>query len=370
MPQSPNDLNDDLEPDDNIDDWLRRNCPEAYTIARRHTALKRKERKRYVLKLEKREDLLHNLEEKLWEQEPKVAEYKAKLRSWEREESKSIPISIAIPFIKFAFSTSIPLPSLRFINNLFEWVLKAGLSVVPFLALLSIVGAKLTIFGVTGKGGTDGQSPSQVIIFCIIFSAVALTWMISTYICNLVLSQEVISQEEEEKRKYLIARKGWQETFVDFFTSKKAIFFLIWLSEAFIGIATIPTLIGTARLSALPSPPINATWKDYVEWYEYGEIAIGIGLFALINILSAIAKAKRYQFIKQDKIDFGRAIAQRDYTKNRINELRNEISAIETKITDLEKKIENPEFDLENVFNRSITDMSTLYMQGRDIDGI
>jgi hypothetical protein len=380
MSQSSDALNDDLEPDDNIDDWLRRNCPEAYTIARRHTALKRKEHLRYIRKLQEREDRLHNLEEKLWEQEPKVAECKAKLRSWEREEPRGIPISIAIPWIKFSFSTLIPLPSLRLINNIFEWLLKAGLSVVPFLALLSIVGAKVTIFGVVGKGGKDGQSPSQIILLCIIFSAVALTWMTSAYICNLVLSQEYLSREEEEKRQHLRSNKNrkessveffnWQieiffliknlvESLVRFFSSRTAIFFLIWLSEASIGIATIPTLIGTARLSAMSSAPANATWKDYVEAYEYYEIAIGIGLFALVNILSAIAK-----------VNLGRAIAERDYTKNRISELRNEISVIETKISTLERKIENPEFDLENVFNRSITDLSTLYMQGRDIDGI
>jgi hypothetical protein len=228
-------------------------------------------------------------------------------------------------------------------------------------------GAKLTIFGVIGKGGNGNQSPNEIIIFCIIFSAVALTWMISAYICNLVLSQEY-HQEEEEKRQYSKGNKSWEELFSEIFF--RSSFFLIWLSEAFIGIATIPTLIGTARLSAMSSASANATWKDYVEPYEYFEIAIGIGLFALINILSAIAKAKRYRFITQDKVHLGRAIAERDYTKNRISELRNEVSAIETKIAELERKIENPEFDLENVFNRSISDLSTLYMQGRDIDGI
>jgi hypothetical protein len=132
-------LNDDLEPDDNVDDWLRRNCPEAYAISRRHTALKRKERLRYVRKLQEREDRLHDLEEALREQEPKVAECKAKLRSWEREEPQGISISIPIPCTKSAFSTLIPLPSLRLINNIFEWSLKAGLSVVPFLALLRVL---------------------------------------------------------------------------------------------------------------------------------------------------------------------------------------------------------------------------------------
>jgi len=389
MSQSPDNLNDDLEPDDNIDDWLRRNCPEAYTIARRHPALKRSytklklnEHSRYINKLKDREEQLYDLEEKLYEQEPNVAEFRAKLRSWEREESKSIPISIAIPFVKFAFSTSIPLPSLRFINNLFEWLLKAGLSVVPFLGLLSIVGAKLDIAsGITSTA--SNKSANQVVVFCIVFSAVALTWMISTYVCNLILSQEAISQEEQELRENYQKEHPYKALLKELFIYNP-IFFLIWLSEALVGIATIPSLIGNARLSAanaaattaalkgetITNLATQAKWTAYVEWYEYLEIGIGIGLFALVNILAAIAKARRYRYIIKDKIELGRAIAERDYTKNRINELRNEISAIETKIADLERKIENPEFALENVFNRSITDLSTLYMQGRDIDGI
>ncbi len=352
-------MSETIDPNDNINEWLRKSCPEAFFIAIRYIIPRQEERLRCVKKIEKLEEKLENLEDGLKEEDAKLHECRARLRSWEREDRNFIPVSIKIPRLNFSFSFSIPLPSLTFISNIFDYFLKAGLSVVPFLALLSIIGGKLTISGLASAGATqDGNNnqPSQVILICIIFSAVALTWMVSAYICNWLLSQPERNLKEQKIK--LIQKR------------QILILFLIWASEALVGVSTIPPLLGGTRMSMVANLPLDATWKNYIEWYEYLEISMGIGLFALINILSSLAKARRCHYIKKDKIALGRATAERNYTVDQIKKLYEEIEKLEDKIDEIAKEIEDPKFNIENVFNKSIGDLSILYMQGRDIDGI
>jgi cob(I)alamin adenosyltransferase len=350
-------MSETIDSSENINEWLRKSCPEAFFIAIRYIIPKQKEKIRCIKKIEKLEEKLENLEDGLKEEEAKLHECRARLRSWEREDRNIIPVSIKIPRLNFSFSFSIPLPSLTFINNIFDYFIKAGLSVVPFLALLSIIGGKLTITGLASSGATqDGNQPNQFILLCIIFSAVALTWMISAYICNWLLSQPEKDLKNKEIR--LIQKR------------QILILFFIWVSEALIGLSTIPTLVGEIRLSMMPNPPIGATWEDQITLLDKIEIFIGIGLFALVNILSSLAKARRHHYVKKDKIALGRATAERNYTVDRIKDLHEEIKKIEDRIDEIDGEIEDPKFNVENIFNKSIGDLSMLYMQGRDIDGI
>ncbi len=368
-------MSETIDPNDNINEWLRKSCPEAFFIATRYIIPKQQEKLRYIKRIEKLEEKLEKLEDGLKEEDAKLHECRARLRSWEREDRNIIPVSVKIPRLNFSFSSSIPLPSLTFINNIFDYFIKAGLSVVPFLALLSIIGGKLTITGLASSGATqDGNQPNQFILLCIIFSAVALTWMISAYICNWLLSQP----EKDLKNSACICNwltqkpeKNLENKEIGLIQKRQIlILFFIWVSEALIGLSTIPTLVGEIRLSMMPNPPIGATWEDQITLLDKIEIFVGIGLFALVNILSSLAKARRHHYVKKDKIALGRATAERNYTVDRIKDLHEEIKKIENRIVQIDAEIEDPKFKVENIFNKSIGDLSMLYMQGKDIGGI
>lgn len=329
--------------------FLQKNSPEMFIILIRQVIPKHRQLLECQEKVKSKEKQVEKLEVKLTEAEKKLKSCSAKLRFWEREEKISIRIG------KFRF------PSCNYwllLNTIFDWTLKAGLTIVPILSLLSIAGIRLSNLFDPDKQPFLGYT---------LFSSVSLVWLTSA-----TISSWVISHPNSDPPKVYSLLKGsihkWNfELAISPNTLTLFILFGIWLAEALIGFALIPGLIDSQR--AAINRTLEAAKKlQLLTDLEKFEILLGVSIFAFINILFSVAKGRMYRFSTPSKQEYGAALADRNRLLHVINKEEEQINKLKEKIESLEKEVINPiHFQGEDYFNKAINDLSTFSMQGQDI---
>jgi hypothetical protein len=200
------------------------------------------------------------------------------------------------------------LSAIYWLSDWFNWFLKIGLTVVPILSLLFIAGIDL-------HNPPDTESSGYIIPF-VLFSATALTWLSSSVIYNLV-----VSHKGNSRNVYLVS-------------------FVIWLSEALIGVATITRMIDGNILKRIAASGSETSGNvALTQWWEKGEIMLGVAVFALINILFSIGKAKVYLWSMPKRMKY--AQARSDYRQAKLlkGELTKEIQGLEARLEELSELI-------------------------------
>lgn len=238
------------------------------------------------------------------------------------------------------------------LNNGFDWLLKAGLTIVPILSLFSI--ANLTVNSVFI------DSKSSFLVGVILFISISLVWLTSATIYNLIISE---NEKREENKQIQDSNSSGEKSF--FFKwqdnekfkfsmspisiSSKAKFFwmmfLIWLSEGLLGWAVIPPLIEIGRKQTA-----GANTATYVPLGigEKFEILVGIAIFAFINILFSVAKGRVYKWNSQRRVRYAQAFARWNGLKQKRAEIVKKIAKLEEKIKELEPKI-YPDYEMEYI---------------------
>ncbi len=239
------------------------------------------------------------------------------------------------------------------LNNGFDWLLKAGLTIVPILSLFSI--ANLTV------NSAFIDSKSSFLVGVILFISISLVWLTSATIYNLIISE---NEKGEENKQIQDSNSSDEMSF--FFKwkndekfkfsmspisiSRKAKFFwmmfLIWLSEGLLGWAVIPPLIEIGRKQTAGAD----TAATYVPLgiVEKFEILVGIAIFAFINILFSVAKGRVYKWNSQRRVRYAQAFARWNGLKQKRAELVKKIAKLEEKIKELEPKI-YPDYEMEYI---------------------
>ncbi len=321
--------------------FLKRNSPELFIMLVRQVIPKHREILECKLEIINKKDKLEELEDLLTQAEMSLKSCSAKLRFWEKEEKVSIGIG------KFRLASG---NYWQIVNTTFDWILKAGLTVVPILSLLQIVGIKLSsIF-------EDGKQPFLIYT---LFAAVSLVWLTSATISNWVISHP----SSDATKKYTLFK--WT---IDSNTLTLLILSAIWIAEALIGFALIPGLIDSQR-TAMNQVLDKAQRLDLLTGIEKFEILLGVSIFAFINILFSIAKGRVYRFSTPRKQEYGKALANRERLIHTISKEEGKIKDLENKIVLLEDEMINPKhFEGKDYFNKTINNLSIFSMQGRDIE--
>ncbi|MEG3843217.1 hypothetical protein [Microcoleus sp. herbarium14] len=371
---------------DDIRQWLRRNDPELYFILLSKLLPKCKEQLLLQEKLNTKEEELKNLDAYLKNAEIEVAATTAALRFWERD------TPIIFPGVRFGrFSIGFwSIPPWSFFNTFFDWTLKIGLSVVPVLSLFSIIGVKLE----------EIQYTPQVLVS--ILCGISLVWLTSATVTNWIVSQnqnqqgiqgnnQLQQEQQEENTSQTKLDKFYRACFPAITKLTKLIFpipiltslikivvgtdlrvdsdtflfFIIWLLEALIGYATVPPLIDAFRINQNSSTGLSLPLLTGEEKFE---ILLGVSIFALINIMFAIAKGRTYRVNSDKKIAQGKAIAERDMNKILLANCQKEIAYLKEKNQALEQLL-RPNKLIEK-FHQGIEYLSIWARQGKDYSGI
>lgn len=371
---------------DDIRQWLRRNDPELYFILLSKLLPKCKEQLLLQEKLNTKEEELKNLDTCLKDAEIEVAATTAALRFWERD------TPIIFPGVRFGrFSIGFwSIPPWSFFNTFFDWTLKIGLSVVPVLSLFSIIGVELD----------EIQATPQVLVS--ILCGISLVWLTSATVTNWIVSQNEKKEQTEENNQLTqeIEEENTSPSWFDKFyrscfplitkltklifpipiltglikivvgtdlrvDSDTFLFFIIWLLEALIGYATVPPLIDSFRINKNLT---TGSLLPLLTGEEKFEILLGVSIFALINIMFAIAKGRTYRVNSAKKIALGKAIALRDINKILLASCQKEIAYLKEKNQALEQLL-RPNKLIEK-FHEGIENLSIWARQGKKYSGI
>jgi hypothetical protein len=321
--------------------FLKRNSPELFIILVRQIIPKHREILEYKLEIISKKDKLERLEDLLTQAEMNLKSCSAKLRFWEKEEQVSIGVG------KLSFTSG---NYWQIVNTTFDWILKAGLTIVPILSLLQIVGIKLSsIF----------EGEKQPFLIYTLFAAISLVWLTSATISNWVISHP----SSDAPKKYTLFSLT-----IDSNTLTLSILSAIWIAEALIGFALIPGLIDSQRTATNQVLGTTEKLKMLTDIDKF-EILLGVSIFAFINILFAIAKGRMYRFSTPRKQEYGKALANRERLIHTISKEEGKIEELERRILLLEDEMINPKhFEGKEYFNKTINTLSIFSMRGKDIE--
>lgn len=334
--------------------WLRKNDPELFLILVSKLLPKCKEQLLLQEKIKHKEQELAKFKKDLQNAEIEVSAKESELRFWERDNVISIgPISIR-PW--------------SFLNSLFDWILKMGLSVVPILSLFSI-------FTISNLNDLQDSLGLRISLFC----GISLVWLTSATVSNWIISK---TDSNHANATYSNPQPNQNNTFkfwgrefsipkipnfiVSIIKSDSFLFFLILFLEALIGYATVPPLIDLARANQidpntgvpLALPPLTIEQKF--------EILFGVSIFAFINILYSISKGRLYRFNTKKKKALGAALAKKYTSKRLIEEVLNELKVLKEENEKFEQLLKPN--NLIGKFHTRSDDLSVLAMQGKEVD--
>jgi hypothetical protein len=244
---------------------------------------------------EKRQ-ILDQLNEDLLQRERIRGMRSASIRFWERE------VSWKIPFVSFKLNS-------YFLNNLWDWILKIGLSVIQILSVSVLLGVKVT----------ELQNPRDLALFLFaLFSGISLTWMTSSIIVNLRISEShsrsisiPFVSEKRIRKIYLIVPT-------------------IWFFEAIIGYSCVTPMLAFLQSDEGPLSPQKKI-----------EIFFGVSTFAFINMFFALSKARMYLYTMPKKIRFAKANSACQSTKDYRKLIESDIENILEQIKYLRKIVVN-----------------------------
>lgn len=310
--------------------------------------------------LETKKKELDGWQDKLYKSKCQAEGIGATLRFWEK--NGTIDFGFSNRNRNININTHINIGCLYLLNNSFDWLIKTGLTVVPILSLLSIFG-----FGINNLKALAREDIP--LLGFILFVAVTLVWMTSVTVFNLIISlgkTKTKSSSPSGPLKF----KFWSRDFeipIPNFKPKIdpawIIFIIIFIviAESLVGFAIIPGLINEGR-----SELIEAGRKgiELLSQEEKWEILVGISVFALINVLSAVAKGRVYKSSIARKVAYAKAATEWKMAKERVKTLYDEISNnkfsadisnLETQIKKLDEEIKKldkevfPEYDLKEI---------------------
>ncbi len=266
----------------------------------------------------------------------------------------------------------------RYTSTIFEWVLKAGLALVPILATLSILGIKDLRYITRASTGIS-------VLFAF-FCSFALVWLTSITVSGLLGNQilKEFSNTETNKtsgyennqilhefpsKNYKInkfsLRLGWirNQTFEEYGISINSglMLCLIWLSEAFLGVAIIPQF-----LKKSPTDPLISIFS-----LEGMEIFFGVGIFALINILYSINKSYREQSLTLKRERLARCRAEYEENSKMRDMYKELVDESERQLREMEKDPYRPSYRPEQTyFSEQLNILSNFAMQGKELKSL
>ena len=309
--------------------------------------------------LEKKQKELDGWQDKLYKSKCQAESIGATLRFWEK--NGTIDFGFSNRNRNININTNIG--CLYLLNNSFDWFIKTGLTVVPILSLLSIFG-----FGINNlKGLAKEDIP---LLGFILFVAVTLVWMTSVTVFNLIISLGKTKNKSSLPSKRLQFKafdKDFDLPIPNFkpkITDSQWIIFIIIfivIAESLVGFAIIPGLINEGRSELIET---GSKGIELLSQEEKWEILVGISVFSLINVLSAVAKGRVYKSSITRKVAYAKAATEWQMAKDRVKTLYDEISNnkfsadisnLETQIQKLDEKIKNldkevfPEYDLKEI---------------------
>ena len=145
-----------------------------------------------------------------------------------------------------------------------------------FLAFIPVISIML-MFTSANINDTQTQTQNvlkQVIAIFSIFAGISTIHLLSDSIHNWYLYSND-NDYEQNGENYKSSKSNW----IPKFNSLKLFLLLIWLSESFLGLQSIIYF--------------RKNDNSTLQFYEYIEIGLGVSIFALVNIMFSIAKAKR-----------------------------------------------------------------------------
>lgn len=273
-----------------------------YTIYTGTIIPKRREQLQLILEVEDKEIESNKLENEIIIAATNYKEKEAKLRNFEKNNESQSIIIFGIKILNYRISSA-------WIINTLEWLLKAGLTFITIISLFGIV-------GITNLKNPLSIKDIGITLGFIVFASVSLAWLTSAAIFNKVISSE-------DKKTYY----AWAG--------------MILISEMALGLTTVPGLINLIRLEAAKrggqgATPIKLINNFGLEWFG---IAIGVTIFALINILFAISKAQAYKSNLPNKIEYAKTFELYKNLTKKQEKLINEIKSKKERIQELEKVI-------------------------------
>jgi hypothetical protein len=255
-----------------LNDWFRENFPLVYDNIERTIIPKRKEQLQLYYEVEEIELEIERLDSEIAEAAIDSSEKRSKLSE---QEVSSDATKQSDLFWKQA-------------NKAWHYFLKAGLAIITVLSLFGIFG----ITNLKNPLGTQGLwSPMLGII---IFASVSLVWLTSHTILNRV--------KTTDNNKIIIA---WAV--------------MIWVSEMLIGLTTVPMLLILHKAAAAAR---GVQIKAELEWWEWLGTALGVTVFTLINILSAIAEAEAQKLKEKQAQEMRPFIAEYKKAQETHNQLQ------------------------------------------------
>ncbi|MBN3991954.1 MAG: hypothetical protein HWQ36_15820 [Nostoc sp. NMS2] len=161
-------------------------------------------------------------------------------------------------------------------NTIFQWILKAGLGIVPVSSTMGILDPKIL-------RNPDAETLENPFFWVGLLSGIALVELTSASIYNWFISQPSENRSASSK----LLKVGW---IPDWIKPIHVLVFLIWLAEALIGYGVLVPIL-KRNLGMTKEIAIN----DF-------EILLGVSMFALINVMFAMSKGERdNQVVKQKK---------------------------------------------------------------------
>jgi hypothetical protein len=256
--------------------------------------------------------------------------------------------------------------------SILEWIFKTGLAFVPIIALMKIIYPQALKTLEAGKGIDFSQAGQSWQVWLAVFAGIALVQLTSESIYNWFIS----SSNSQEKKGYQnhfntlrlaltkrfykqpnqsgnqVGNSSSQSTPTESNSGEKGnnpgdtnqqnhdkledtvnlkdakkrssvrtshffgidqfslLLILIWLSEALIGVAVIFPIIKAQINNKLSITQRTAELIPTVNWWE---IFLGVSIFALINLVFSVSKAKRHNHTLRQKQVLKSAI---EYEKN------------------------------------------------------
>lgn len=308
---------------------LQKNDPELFIILVRQIIPKRKKQILYTYQLVKADVKAEALKEELKKLEEAIKEKSANLQPWDRETGWIVW------------------------NKVLEWALKAGLTVVPILSLFSMIG--LTRLD-------DLRSNWGIAASFSVIASVLLVWATSATIYNWVISEDEKAPLDEKlitlvKIPYPVDFMNGKWSSTPWQVNKfRLLIFIVWLAEALLGFATIPSLIETSRVGT-SSPGLSMLEKL--------EILVGTSIFAYINIWFSVARGRVYRVNTPKRIELSKEAGKKLGVQGRLNQCQTRIKDLEAKIRDLDLEIMNP-VNGSTDFSGKFTDLSDILTRGRN----
>lgn len=321
---------DEIFTNSDLNSWLKENQGSTYAriLAEFKPIAERRFRSEYLQQaLEDRVGILLSAKTRLKE---RIGNLTAVLKPWEGGKLSWLlsPISLCI-----------------------EWLLKAGLGVIPIISIILILDNR-PLSQILGK-------PNEF-TYLGIFAGVALVWLISASAYNWVVSvsssgviQNYYSNFELTRKREKLKngeRKYSRQSYFWGISQFSILLIIICIIEAYIGLSVISSIFENAYKIQESSAMISGLkegdpgFPDKVDIDPFS-LFLSASVFALTNLLFSVSKANRYNQIQKTKRSLKALL-------NQLNHLDREIEHCKREVKKVKKDFEKDKLEYDELFNK------------------